>query len=73
MTVLGAVMNSQSSKLLSNNLEPVLQKMQDQTPIVTSMIDNIHSDPQSIYSILLSPETSESSKKAKKEPAPIAH
>lgn len=57
MTVLGAVMNSQSSKLLSNNLEPILHKMQDQTAIVTSMINDIHSDPQSIYSILLSPET----------------
>ncbi|MBW7454682.1 MDR family MFS transporter [Paenibacillus sepulcri] len=56
MTVLGAVMNSQSGKLLTKDLQPVLTGMDDQTGTAAKMIDGIHSDPQSVYSMLLSPD-----------------
>jgi MFS family permease len=56
MTVLGAIMNHQSSKLLTHDLEPVLSKMPDQSGMVADMTAKIHSDPQSLYSMLLSPE-----------------
>jgi EmrB/QacA subfamily drug resistance transporter len=55
MTVLGAVMNSQSSKTLATDLEPILKQAPDKTGMVAQMTDKIHSDPQSIYSMLLSP------------------
>lgn len=56
MTVLGAIMNSQSTKLLSTNLEPMLGKMQDESGTVARMVETIHSNPQNVYSMLLSPE-----------------
>jgi MFS family permease len=56
MTVLGAIMNHQSSKLLTQDLAPVLSKMPDQSGMVADMTSKIHSDPQSLYSMLLSPE-----------------
>ncbi|TMV44219.1 MFS transporter [Paenibacillus mesophilus] len=56
MTVLGAIMNHQSSKLLTHDLEPVLSTMPDQSGMVADMTAKIHSDPQSLYSMLLSPE-----------------
>lgn len=56
MTVLGAVMNHQSSKLLSRDLVPVLGNLPDPTGMIAQMTSKIDSDPQSLYSMLLSPE-----------------
>jgi EmrB/QacA subfamily drug resistance transporter len=56
MTVLGAVMNHQSSKLLTRDLVPVLGNMPDPTGMIAQMTSKIDTDPQSLYSMLLSPE-----------------
>jgi len=56
MTVLGAVMNHQSSKLLTRDLLPVLGNVPDPTGMIAQMTSKIDTDPQSLYSMLLSPE-----------------
>jgi EmrB/QacA subfamily drug resistance transporter len=57
MTILGAIMNSRSDKLLSDNLIPVLHKLPDQAkPLVDKFTSMIHKDPQALYSMLLSPK-----------------
>lgn len=57
MTILGAIMNSRSDKLLSENLIPVLNKLPVQAKgMVDQFKSLIHNDPQSLYSMLLSPK-----------------
>ncbi|GAA3408727.1 MDR family MFS transporter [Paenibacillus hodogayensis] len=56
MTILGAIMNHQSTKLLTQDLEPVLTKVPDQSGMIAGLTEKIHTDPQSLYSMLLSPE-----------------
>jgi MFS family permease len=55
MTILGAIMNSRSDKLLTDKLLPVLQQLPAQA--TGQMSEMIHSNPQGLYSMLLSPET----------------
>jgi EmrB/QacA subfamily drug resistance transporter len=57
MTVLGAIMNHQSSQLLTEKLEPVLQKAPPQASgMVGNLTSMIHKDAQGLYSALLNPE-----------------
>ncbi|SEM89189.1 MDR family MFS transporter [Lihuaxuella thermophila] len=57
MTVLGAIMNHQSSQLLTEKLEPVLQKAPPQASgMIDSLTSMIHKDAQGLYSSLLNPE-----------------
>jgi EmrB/QacA subfamily drug resistance transporter len=55
MTILGAIMNSRSDKLLTDKLLPVLQQLPAEA--TGQMSEMIHSNPQGLYSMLLSPET----------------
>jgi len=55
MTVLGAVMNHQSSVDLSEKLGPVLQKLPP-SPLVDEVAKKIAEEPQDLYGVLLSPE-----------------
>ncbi|MGC5327846.1 MDR family MFS transporter [Brevibacillus sp. SYSU BS000544] len=58
MTILGAVMNHHSTTLLSNQLVPLLEDLPPQaSEIVTEFESMIQTNPQGMYSILLSPET----------------
>lgn len=57
MTILGAIMNSQSSKLLTDNLIPVLNQLPVQAKGVADQFKTmIENDPQALYSMLLSPK-----------------
>nr|WP_279538602.1 MDR family MFS transporter [Paenibacillus agricola] len=59
MTLLGAVMNHHSSKLLNEDLVPVLGQIPQEGTVNTFIVDmlaKINTDPQSLYSILLNPE-----------------
>ncbi|AMQ21778.1 MDR family MFS transporter [Geobacillus sp. JS12] len=57
MTVLGAIMNHRSSTLLDERLMPKLEALPAQAKgLVDRFADMIHTDPQGLYSVLLSPE-----------------
>ena len=57
MTVLGAIMNHRSSALLDERLMPKLEALPAQAKgLVDRFADMIHTDPQGLYSVLLSPE-----------------
>jgi EmrB/QacA subfamily drug resistance transporter len=57
MTVLGAIMNHRSSTLLDERLMPKLEVLPAQAKgAVDRFADMIHTDPQGLYSVLLSPE-----------------
>lgn len=58
MTILGVVMNNRSDTLLSENLVPVLKQLPQQGgAMVEKITASIHTNPQALYSALLSPET----------------
>ncbi|KQL48689.1 MFS transporter [Brevibacillus choshinensis] len=58
MTILGAVMNVQSSGLLNAKLVPYLEKLPEQShDMVQQMESMIATNPQSLYSMMYSPET----------------
>ncbi|MEW9699722.1 MDR family MFS transporter [Paenibacillus sp. SI8] len=58
MTILGAVMNHKSSVLLDQNLIPVVKQLPAQaSEMANQLTDMIHTNPQGLYSSLLSPET----------------
>ncbi len=58
MTILGAVMNVQSSGLLGTKLVPFLEKLPEQShEMVDQMEGMIATNPQGLYSMLYSPET----------------
>ncbi|MEI7025505.1 MDR family MFS transporter [Paenibacillus sp. y28] len=58
ITILGAVMNHQSERLLSDNLTPILNELPAASGGTTAQIaDMIHTNPQGLYSMLLNPET----------------
>ncbi|MEW5323139.1 MDR family MFS transporter [Geobacillus thermoleovorans] len=57
MTVLGAIMNHRSSTLLDERLMPKLEALPEQAKgLVDRFADMIHTDPQGLYSVLLSPD-----------------
>lgn len=58
MTILGAVMNFQSSGLLQTKLVPFLEKLPSQShEMVQQMESMIRTNPQGLYSMMYSPET----------------
>ncbi|NEW08163.1 MFS transporter [Paenibacillus sp. SYP-B3998] len=58
MTILGSVMNHKSSVLLEQNLTPVVKQLPEQAnEMATGLTNMIHTNPQGLYSSLLSPET----------------
>lgn len=58
MTILGAVMNHHSTTLLSNQLVPLLEELPPQADqLVIEFESMIQTNPQGMYSMLLSPET----------------
>ncbi|MFD0697358.1 MDR family MFS transporter [Paenibacillus sp. GCM10027628] len=58
MTILGAVMNHKSTVLLEQNLTPVVKQLPAQASEMANQMTNmIHTNPQGLYSSLLSPET----------------
>jgi EmrB/QacA subfamily drug resistance transporter len=58
MTILGAVMNHKSSVLLDQNLIPVVKQLPAQSSEMANQLTTmIHTNPQGLYSSLLSPET----------------
>ncbi|MHB9094973.1 MAG: MDR family MFS transporter [Eubacteriales bacterium] len=58
MTVLGVVMNHQSSGLLEKNFFPKIQSIPGlQTGPFGSVLQKAHSNPQSLFNLLLSPDT----------------
>ncbi len=58
MTVLGAIMNHKSSVLLEQNLSPVVKQLPPQaSEMANQMTHLIQTNPQGLYSSLLSPET----------------
>jgi EmrB/QacA subfamily drug resistance transporter len=58
MTILGAVMNHHSSKLLNAQLVPTLEKFPPQAHGMVQQFESmIQKSPQGLYSSLLSPET----------------
>lgn len=57
MTILGAIMNHRSTNLLTGQLVPMLEKLPPQAHGLVSQFESmIHSNPQGLYSMLLSPE-----------------
>ncbi|TXK85525.1 MDR family MFS transporter [Paenibacillus sp. N3.4] len=57
MTILGAVMNHKSSVLLEQNLTPVVKQLPAEASELSNQLTNmIHTNPQALYSSLLSPE-----------------
>lgn len=57
MTLLGAVMNSKSGALLTENLVPVLKQFPPQaSSMVSQFTDLIHTNPQNLFSMLLNPK-----------------
>ncbi|MHB8158680.1 MAG: MDR family MFS transporter, partial [Desulfocucumaceae bacterium] len=60
MSALGVIMNNHSSKLLSEQLAPALQKFPPGfQPIIQQVDSQISKDPQGLYSMLLSPRALE--------------
>lgn len=58
MTILGAIMNHKSSVLLDQDLTPVVKQLPaEASQLSNQMTDMIHTNPQGLYSSLLSPET----------------
>ncbi|AEI45165.1 MFS transporter [Paenibacillus mucilaginosus] len=58
MTLLGVVMNSRSDALLSANLLPLLHDLPAEAAgLEESITHMVHTNPQSLYSALLSPES----------------
>ncbi|WP_166240739.1 MDR family MFS transporter [Paenibacillus turpanensis] len=58
MTILGAVMNHRSTDLLSENLVPMLKQLPAEAQAMTGeMTHLVETNPQQLYSMLLSPET----------------
>ena len=58
MTILGAIMNHKSTVLLEQNLEPVVKQLPaEASELADQMTDMIHTNPQALYSSLLSPES----------------
>ncbi|MDQ0890640.1 EmrB/QacA subfamily drug resistance transporter [Paenibacillus sp. V4I9] len=58
MTILGAIMNHKSTVLLEQDLTPVVNQLPaEANGLATEMTDMIHTNPQTLYSSLLSPET----------------
>ncbi|PEJ28936.1 MDR family MFS transporter [Bacillus pseudomycoides] len=57
ITILGSIMNNTSGTTLTNKLVPVLDTFPAEAgQMVTKFKDMIHTDPQSLYSMLFSPE-----------------
>ena len=57
ITILGSIMNNTSGTTLTNKLVPVLDTFPKEAgQMVTKFKDMIHTDPQSLYSMLFSPE-----------------
>ncbi|WP_416827803.1 MDR family MFS transporter [Ectobacillus polymachus] len=57
ITVLGAVMNSKSGTLLTDNLVPYLNTLPPQAaPIAAKMKDTIATNPESLYQMLFNPD-----------------
>ncbi|UJF34456.1 MDR family MFS transporter [Paenibacillus hexagrammi] len=57
MTILGAVMNHKSTVLLEQNLSPVVNQLPAQSAEMAAQLNQmIHTNPQGLYSSLLSPE-----------------
>lgn len=57
MTILGVVMNHQSSAVLEKNFFPVIQKIPGlQAGFLGTMLETARTNPQSLFNILLSPE-----------------
>ena len=60
ITILGAVLNSQSSKLLERNFFPIIERIPGmQSGPFGSMLQKAHQDPQGLFNALLRPETLE--------------
>lgn len=58
MTILGAIMNHKSTVLLEQDLTPVVKQLPaEASELSTQMTNMIHTNPQGLYSSLLSPET----------------
>ncbi len=58
MTILGAIMNYRSSQLLTESLVPIVARMpQQNNPLIAEIMSRVNTDPQALYSMLLSPET----------------
>ncbi|WP_338111741.1 DHA2 family efflux MFS transporter permease subunit [Paenibacillus aceris] len=57
MTILGAIMNHKSTVLLEQDLTPVVKQLPaEASELSTQMTNMIHTNPQGLYSSLLSPE-----------------
>lgn len=57
MTILGAVMNHRSGTLLTENLLPKLQQMPKEAgQLVGQITATVEKDPQTLFSVMLSPE-----------------
>lgn len=57
MTILGAIMNNQSTVLLTEKLVPLLEKLPPQAHDMVKQFESlIKSNPQGLYSMLLNPE-----------------
>ena len=57
MTILGVIMNHQSSAALENNFFPVIQKLPGlQAGPFGSMLEKARANPQSLFNMLLSPD-----------------
>nr|WP_275942640.1 MDR family MFS transporter [Paenibacillus alba] len=57
MTILGAIMNHKSTVLLEQNLLPVVKQLPaEASELANQMTGMVHTNPQSLYSSLLSPE-----------------
>jgi EmrB/QacA subfamily drug resistance transporter len=57
ITILGAIMNSRSGTLLTDNLLPKLQQMPKEAgQLVGQITTTVHKDPQMLFSMMLSPE-----------------
>lgn len=58
MTVLGAIMNYKSDRELTETLVPILKQLPAQAGAMADQITSmVHTNPQGLYSMLLSPET----------------
>lgn len=57
VTILGVVLNNESASLLDENFFPIIDKIPAlNTGSLGTMLQNAHSDPQSLFNTLLSPE-----------------
>lgn len=57
MTVLGVIMNLQSSRYLTDHLIPILNQVPEKSPEIDTIISQMDRDPQQLFSALLSPDT----------------